>query len=197
MAYTTIAQVINYLGVDEEGDHVLLANLISRAQEAIDSYTGRTFEAETQTRYFEIEDLADNRFILLMDRDLLTITTLTNGDSSGTAIPNTEYWLTDASGRRLPEGPYHAIRLKIDSTYSWEFDTDYQVSVAGTWGYSTTAPADIAHACIRLTGYYYAQKDAQVYDTTVIPDAGVMTLPVGVPRDIQMVLNPYCRIGLA
>lgn len=190
MAYATIAQVINYLGIDEEGDHVLLNGLITRAQKAIETYTGRVFEAATQTRYFDESCINEDENMLVVDRDLLTITTLTNGDSDGTAIPNTEYWLIPRN-----ETPYFGIKLKANSSYMWEFDTDYWASVAGTWGYSTTAPADIAHATIRLAGYYYAQKDAQVWDTTVIPDAGVVTVPQGIPRDVERILKPYIRIG--
>lgn len=197
MAYATLAQLKDYLGVEYDTTDVLLAYLIERAEQAIDTYTGRNFEAETQTRYFDQCDLDSGGFLLHMDRDLLTITTLTNGDSGGTAIPNTEYWLANATGRRIPAGPYHAIRLKVDSTYSWEFDTDYFVEVAGTWGYSATAPDDIAHACIRLAAYYYAQKDAQVFDVTAVPEAGIIQVPQGIPRDVERILGPYVRQGLA
>ena len=93
--------------------------------------------------------------------------------------------------------PKYGIRLKVDSTYSWEFDTDYWVSVAGTWGYSTTAPYDIVQATIRLVAYYYAQKDAQVFDVTAVPEAGVITVPQGMPRDVERMLQPYMRMGLA
>lgn len=197
MAYTTLAQVKNYLDITSDTDDVLLTRLVDRAQKAIDTYTRRIFEAETATRYYEREHLDDSGFILQLDWDLLTITTLTNGDSSGTAIPNTEYWLTSASGNRNYGPPYHGIRLKIDSTYSWEFDTDYMVSVLGTWGYSTTAPGDVVHATIRMVSYYYSQKDASTYDVTAVPEAGIITVPQGMPRDVERILGPYIRQGLA
>lgn len=197
MAYSSLAQVKRYLGINVLDDDDLIEDLIERAEIAIDTYTGRVFEADTETRYFERRHLSDDRFTLLMDRDLLTITTLTNGDSGATVIPAANYWLVDANGGRNYGPPYHGIRLKIDCDYSWEFDVDYWVSVAGTWGYSTTAPLDIAHACIRLAGYYYAQKDAQVFDVTAIPDAGVITVPQGIPADVRRILDPYVRMGLA
>ena len=197
MAYTTLARVKDYLDIGSDTDDVLLAHLIEQAQTAIDTYTGRVFEAATETRYFERQHLDDRGFILWMDRDLLTVTTLTNGDSSSTAIPATEFWLCDGNGGRNLGPPYHGIRLKIDSTYSWEFDTDYWVSVAGTWGYSATAPHDIAHAAVRMVAYYYAQKDAQVFDVTAVPEAGVITVPQGMPRDVERILGPYRRMGLA
>ena len=197
MAYATLAQVKDYLDITSDTDDVLLAYLITRAQTAVESYCQRVFEAATETRYFEWQHLDERGFILWVDRDLLTITTLTNGDSSGTAIPATEYWLCDGNGGRNLGPPYHGIRLKVDSTYSWEFDTDYWVSVAGTWGYSATAPADVAHATIRMVSYYYAQKDSHVFDVTAVPEAGVITVPQGIPRDVVRLLGPYRKIGLA
>lgn len=199
MSYARLNALKSYLGIDYDSttDDVLLASLLERASKAIDTFTQRTFEAETDTRYFEREDLDDAGFILLVDRDLLTVTTLTNGDDAATVIPDTEYWLTSSSGRRNLGPPYAGIRLKIDSTYSWEFATDYWVSVLGTWGYSTEPPDDIVHATIRLAAYYYAQKDAQVFDTTAVPEAGVITVPQGIPRDVKLILEPYRRMGLA
>lgn len=192
MAYCTLAQVKDYLDIGADTDDVLLSMLITRAQQAIDNYTRRVFEAETETRYYERSALSEDGFTLFVDRDLLTITTLNNGDSSSTAIPNTEYWLMPRNST-----PKHAIRLKIDSTYSWEFDTDYWVTVVGTWGYSTTAPADIVHATIRMVAYYYAQKDAGVFDVTAVPEAGIIQVPQGMPRDVKVILDPYVRMGVA
>ena len=192
MAYCTLAQVKDYLDIGADTDDVLLSMLITRAQQAIDNYTRRVFEAETETRYFECDALGDDYYTLFVDRDLLTITTLTNGDSSSTVIPATEYWLMPRNGSHK-----HTIRLKIDSTYSWEFDTDYWVTVVATWGYSTTAPADIVHATIRMVAYYYAQKDAGVFDVTAVPEAGIIQVPQGMPRDVKVILDPYVRMGLA
>lgn len=207
MAYATLAQLKAYLGIDAIGDDDLLEDLIDRAETAIDTFTGRNFEAATETRYFEREALDDTGFILHVDRDLIAMTAdavgppatfgLTNGDDDATGIPSTEYWLTSMSGNRNIGPPYHAIRMKVDSTYSWEFDTDYWVSVAGTWGYSATAPNDIEHACIRLAGYYYHQKDAQVFDVTAAPDVGIISVPQGIPRDVERILQPYIRQGMA
>jgi hypothetical protein len=68
------------------------------------------------------------------------------------------------------------------------------VEISGKWAYSTTPPADIEHACIRLVGYYYRQKDAQVFDVTVIPEAGAITIPKGIPDDVKKILLPYRKV---
>ncbi len=87
--------------------------------------------------------------------------------------------------------PYYAIELK--SGYSWEIDPDYEISVAGTWGYAATAPDDIVQAAVRWAAYCYRQKDAQVFDTTASPDLGTITVPQGIPRDVAIMLRPYVR----
>lgn len=191
MAYTTAALLKTYLGVTGSGDDTLLTALIARAQSAIDHYTGRTFEASADTtRKFTVGVDTDGR-MLYFDEDCAAITTVkTNADdgSGGTTIASTEY-VTHPRNRT----PYHAIDLLSSSSNSWTYTTDPEagITVAGKWAYSTTAPDDIVHACIRLAGYYYRQKDAGVFDTTAIPDMGVIQVPQGIPRDVQLILNPY------
>lgn len=189
MAYGTLAQLKNYLGIGEEDDDFLLAECLDRASTAIDNYTGRRFSANTETRYYEYD--AVDECYLYLDEDLLSITTLTNGDSGGTTIANTEYWLWP----RNDGPPYYAIRLKTDSDYSWEIDTDYMISVAGTWGWSTTPPDDIIQACLRMAAYMYHQKDVPVYETTAFPDSGIISIPTGMPVDVKQLLGPYRKRG--
>lgn len=184
MAYTTAANVKTYLGISGSGDDTLLGTLVARAQAIIDAYTGRTFEASTETRYYGIDAVEGN--LLHVDKDLLTVTTLTNGNAAATTITNTQYWLWPRN-----RGRYRGIMLKSD--YSWEQDTDYFISVAGTWGWSATVPADIAHACDRLAAYLYRQKDAQVFDVVASPETGLVTVPQGIPRDVQVILDRYLR----
>ena len=188
--YASLAQLKSYLGITTEDDDFLLSECLDRATTAIDSYCGRRFSATTTTRYYEY-DAVDGCYLYVGD-DLLSITTLTNGDSGATTIANTEYWLWPRNGGP----PYYAIRLKTDSDYSWEVDTDYMISVAGTWGWSTTPPDDIIQACIRMGAFYYFQKDAPVFETTAFPDSGIISMPTGMPVDVKQILNPYRkRVG--
>jgi hypothetical protein len=87
--------------------------------------------------------------------------------------------------------PYHAIRLTQNGSSYWQFDTDYEVSVTGTWGYSTTPPADIKRAVTVLAAYYYHQKDTHLFDVTAIPEAGVITIPAGIPATVTKVIGKY------
>lgn len=119
---------------------------------------------------------------LLVDEDLLTVTTLTNGD--GTEISSADYVL-------VPRNVTPKIGIQLLSSASWEQDVDSWISVEGTWGYSAVAPSDIVHATLRLAGYMYRQRDATTYDTVAFPDAGMMTVPQGIPRDVAVLLEPY------
>jgi hypothetical protein len=191
VAYATATQLKTYLGISDSGDDTLLADLLTRAQVAIETYCNRKFEKATATRYYRADALgpdpgparqAGTQAVLLLDEDLLAVTTLTNGDA--TVIPAAGYWLEPRNS-----SPKFYIRLKSD--YSWSFTTDGEISVAGDWGYSTTAPADIVQATLRLAAFFYRQKDAQVFDTVASPELGVITVPKGIPVDIRLLLDPY------
>lgn len=174
-------------------DDTLLGALIDRAEAAIDSYTNRHFEAASETRYYTRDALSDeDAFLLLVDADLLEVDELTNGDSDGTVIPNTEYVLWPRNFT-----PKWGILLETNSAYSWQWDTDCWVSVEGSWGYSTTVPDDVKHACIRLAAYYYRQRDAGVYDVTAVPGEGVIIVPKGMPADVKLILGRYRRVVMA
>ena len=190
MAYIELEDLRGYLDIDATSDNYLLQEAIEDAQQYIDSQTNRHFEAATATRYYLRDALdRDDSTVLNLDGDLLTVTTLTNGDAAGTAIAATDYWLLD---RNLGP-PYHWIKLKANEGVYWEFDTDYWVSVAGTWGYSTTAPDDIRRATAVLAAYFYRQKDAQMFETTAIVESGAIAIPQGIPATVDRVIKRYKR----
>ena len=185
MSYCTVAQLKAYQKITTTVDDTLLADIVARASALIDAYCGRSFSATTKTRYYQLGNVWDNGRLWL-DDDLLTVTSLTNGDTS-TLLPAV-YWLEP---RDKP--PYRFIHLK--SGYSWIFDTDGEVVVTGTWGYSATAPSAIEQAALRMAGYIYAQKDAQVFDTTASPDIGIITIPAGIPKDVKIILDSFRRLA--
>ncbi len=191
-AYCTNTEVKTYLGISGTADDALITALIARAQAAIDRHTHRTFSSTADsTRSFTVEEDTDGR-TLWFDEDIVSITTVTtNADAStGTTVSSTEY-------TTLPRNrtPYYGIKIKSSVSKDWTYENDPEtgVTVAGKWAYSTTPPDDVKHACVRLSSFYYQQKDAQVYDVTTIPDAGIITLPQGIPADVQLVLEPYVK----
>lgn len=196
MTYCTVDDVRKYKGLENEDDDALLSDLVDRAQSYIDAYTARIFEAVASTRYFTAGADAVGRD-LLFDEDLIELTSImVNTDRPGGGqllVENTHFVL-------LPRNrwPKYGVRLLQTSPYSWDYTTAAEMAVAvdGKWGYSISAPAAIQHAAVRLTAYFYAQKDSQVFETTAFPDVGMMTIPLGIPRDVKAILDTFRRPAL-
>lgn len=192
MTYTTVADVKAYLGLKTAVDDALLASLVASAQKAIETHTRRVFESSADSiRYFS-PGIDSQGARLLLDRDLCAITSIiTNADGTSPVTLTTAQYFT------LPRNntPYWGIEIAQSSSQSWRYSSDVQagIKITGKWAYSLTAPADIVQACLRLAGYYYRQKDAQVFDTTSIPEQGVMVIPQGIPKDVKLLLEPYVR----
>lgn len=189
--YATIKELKHYLSpgtAADKYDDEIMAHLIMAASRYIDDETGRTFYARTETHYF---DTPCDRSLWL-DDDLLTVTTLTNGD--GTAITATHYKLIP-----YRQAPYHEIRLKESSTYVWETESDGDsegvISVAGTWGWTATTPKDIKEATLQLARNWYKRRFGENVDTvsTVTP-GGVVIEPRDVPVYVKMVIDHYRRL---
>lgn len=180
MAYATLVQLKEYLSISTDADDHLLERLLSAATAVIEQYTGRCFAATPATRRYGAERISGS--LLLLDGDLWSLESVTN--AAGETIPAGGVVLIP----RTP--PHYALRLRMD--YSWSVSGENDtVSVTGAWGWSATPPADIVQACVRLAAYFYRQKDSQVFDVTAIPDAGVITVPKGLPVDVRIILDRY------
>jgi hypothetical protein len=194
MAYCTNTEVKTYLGISGTTDDALLTVLIGAAQAVIERHTNRVFEAsQDSTRYVNAIDNVE-RDIIWLEEDLASVTTVkTNADSASGGTAVTAYTTIPVN-----DPPYYGIRLKATSTLSWTYTNDPElgVTIAGKWAYSTTPPASVKQACVRLAAYMYRQKDAQVFDVTAQPAEGVMIVPQGIPRDVMIMLEPYVlRVG--
>ncbi len=201
MAYVTIAECIEYGGFDsdfssdasdfdKDQSYTLLENLIPRAQAIIDEYTGRTFEASSDIRYFDAsEDVRG--MTLLLDEDLLwdTDVTITNGD--GTSFKDSDY-VTEPRN----DNPVWGITLLGSTGYDWEEsadgDVENAISVDGKWGFSAAPPNDIKHATIRLVRWLYKQRTGEIEsDSPLITPQGIMVMPAKLPSDVLAILNLY------
>ncbi|MBI2934673.1 MAG: hypothetical protein HYY29_03780 [Chloroflexi bacterium] len=121
--------------------------------------------------------------VLYLDKDILSVSSLLNGDSTGTIITSTEYWLEP----RRSTTCYQFIHLK--SNVSWQFGTDGEIAVTGTWGYSTAAPADVVHATERLVAFHYRKRDVSEYEVTSVSELGTISVPSGLPEDVRRILE--------
>lgn len=183
--YVGTTDVLTYLSIVGTTENGLISECIDRAEGAIDAYTRRNFAGTAGTllfnRYQDARRVRENA--LYLDSDLLTLDYLQNGD--GQVIPLGSVWLEP---RNLP--PYRAVRLK--SAYVWTWNTDDDVIVAGTLGFSRTPPDDIQQATVRLAAYYYRQKDVgAMSDVAGFQDAGNVPIAKGMPDDVRYLLAPY------
>jgi len=64
---------------------------------------------------------------------------------------------------------------------------------ASTAIYIYQPPDGVVQGVTRWASYLYAQKDASVFDTTTIPESGVIITPQGIPKDVMMAMKNYRR----
>lgn len=217
MAYCTLAQVKAYLGGFEDAgqaDDALLTDMIQRAQAMIDRYTHRTFEAPTDTtrRFDAVRDVgsgsraswpyggatmalarADAR-LLYFDEDCAQISVVLNGD--GSLVPPAAYVTMPAN-----RTPFYGLFLTASSGLAWTYSDapENAIQVTGRWAYSVVAPADVEHACIRLTAWLY--KQGQSYDPALdrpmVATDGILRMPMTLPQDVTALLAPYRKASVA
>ncbi len=193
MALATLAECKALLGIPTATtvDDALITWLLTGIIAAVNARFPHTWEAETLTRYYDPTVDTDGR-TLKLGKPLLTVTTLTNGDT--TVITSAYYKLWPYNGP-----PYTRIILKSSGPYYWTYLTDPEgsISVAGTWGYSTTCPADINQAVCEWVAYEYHKKDAQVFDVTADPNSGRLFIPSGIPKTVEANLaRAYRKLGI-
>lgn len=208
MANITLDELKAHLEVTTTGDDDELQIAINDAQKEIENYCKRTFESSTGTRYYKEEDLrflpvgsqyvpaGSNRpgnfswdwqqakpghTVLALDRDLLSIDTLTNGD--GDTITSTGYWLEPRNSTTC----YQQIRLR--STEQWVFNTDGEISVAGSWGFTTGPDPTIKRLTKEFASYLYKSRENPVADVTAIPELGQIVIPKGMPAHVKLALD--------
>ncbi len=191
--YVSTSGVKEYLDIDSDTDNLIIGQLATRATALIDAFTDRTFSATADsTRFFDAEKDIDG-LQLLFDEDLIQITSVTNGSTSGGETVSGGKYVT------LPQNvtPYYGIELLASKDITWEWTTDPQkaISIVGRWAYSLEPPEDIIHVATRLVMWLYRQQVSQEdTDRPLIMSDGTTVMPSALPRDIQMALMPYKRI---
>ena len=193
MAYASVALLKEYASIDADKDDALLYLSIARAQAMIDAYVGYSFEASADsTRYFDAAPVGEGGHVdgrlLLFDTWCSSITSVTNGD--GTAVAAASYVTQPRNATR-----FYGIKLLNSTGLSWERqtddDTEKAITVVGKWAYSTSAPADIVQATLRLALWLYRGRDNSGDMDRPILAEGVMILPGQMPADVLRVLDQY------
>lgn len=198
--YTTATLVKSELGITVSTYDTDLARMVTQASRAIDAFAGRRFYTPTtdETRVFDVPARWTDD--ILLDFDLFSLTSLTNGE--GTAIAATQYQL-------LPNNsvPKWAVRLRWQSRDTvWEPNSsgDYGgvIQIVGKWGYSSSAPAPIARACADAVKAWFNTRQTSGIRSQSIDNYSVTfsdvkegQLPDGIKADLKA--NGYVRTRLA
>lgn len=169
------------LGTMEDG---LLTDCLLAAESAIDDYTRRSFVGTAGTVYYSRFTATVVGPALYLDRDLVHLVALENGD--GQPIPLGSVWVEPRN-----EGPpYRVLRLKSGVSV-WTWNTDSEVVVSGTFGYSERAPEAIRQATREYAAYIYRSKDQGPGDVAGFPEGGEVQQPKGIPEHVRRKLEPY------
>lgn len=184
--YATLTDLRDYLssssslGTAQDG---LLTDCLLRAEGGINDYTRRDFAGTAGTVYYSRWTGEIRSNALYLDRDLHTLTGLVNGDGASIAIGSV--WVEP----RNDGPPYRILRLK--SSYVYTFNTDSEITVSGTFGFSTVAPDAIRQSTVRWAAHLFRQKDVGPTDMAGFPEGGQVSLPKGMPDDVRWLLSPY------
>lgn len=123
-----------YLAVAGTADDALMLTLIRSVCDDLARVAHRKFTPRVATRYYDaVRDvLQTDARVLMLDDDLLAVTTLTNGD--GVVVASDEYVFEPRN-----DSPRYAIRLLNSSGVVWTYTTDPEnaISNLATWGYHT------------------------------------------------------------
>ena len=162
----------------------LMQDCLDEAESAINDYTRRQFAGTAGTAYYNrfSQHLVKNQALYLRE-DLHTLVSLTNGDSQ--SIPTGSVWLEP----RNAGPPYRLLRLHSAYVYVWNTDSD--IIVAGTFGFSTVPPAAIARACVELASYFYQLKDVGPTDVAGVSAAGEVQYPKDMPDYVRSKIEKY------
>jgi hypothetical protein len=164
--YTTIQALRKtYLSASENTRDDLLGDLIRAASRNIDAIGCRAYYPRVETRYYDTPRGA----ALILDDDLLEVTTLTDGSAG--ALASTDYRLYPRN-----ESAKNEVRLTLVGGKTWQTDSDGDpdsaVSIAGIWGFHTRYDSAWAATGAALTTAATSTSATSIYVTTGKLDAG-------------------------
>lgn len=189
--YATVAQLKGRLHIPTAttAEDSLLQEILDGAAAAIDLWTGKSFAAATQTRYYASTDGVG------VDVDPLVSVTSIATDEDGDRTYETTWDPTDY--RLLPANaaadgqPYTRIEADAFGGRYLFGSHSGAVRVVGSFGYFSAVPVPIREATLRLGQRLYGLRDAllglggarETGFATVIPE----------DLDLQNLLEPYRR----
>jgi hypothetical protein len=140
-SYATLLELKNYMSprglsgasiTTDTNDDSIMEVMLQGISRWIDDQTHRTFYPRQEIRYFDLPSEQTSAEILFLDDDLLSIDSMTNGDSS--VITNTQYVLYPKNAY-----PKQWVKLLGSSSVMWQAssagDNESAISLTGLWGF--------------------------------------------------------------
>lgn len=184
MAYVTVAEYKTWLNaLNSQRTQVTPASaddseyqlFIDDATAFIESETKRVFSAVTATKYFNEQAQDKGRLELIFTSDLLTVTSVVNGDD--VALTATDYWAYPRNASRK-----FGVEIRPTSGAAWSFTNGY-VAITGTWGAMATPNTFIKHLTYRAA-WWMQQSRTTTGQVTTFGD-GTRTQDGTTPPDIM------------
>jgi hypothetical protein len=168
--YVTAAQMAAILGLDGSTSLDALDFFIHSAEAAVDRETGRSFDAVTETRQFDVSEPGQ----YLNTGDLVSVTAVGVADATGeafTTLAVTDYFL----GPVMKPAGYPYRWLALSNLGSWSYAFGYRtVEITGTWGWAAV-PYDIQSCVMTIVSRSYQQGRAGgISRITDIPGLGTV-----------------------
>ena len=193
-ALCSVNDVKLYLSIpsDDTTDDTLLGSMVDAVNEFIEAETDRIFAdpGSDTTKYFDKSSI-DQSGLLWLGDDLLSLTSITNGNGDSIATNKVQLWPLNST-------PTYVIKLLASSELYWQFDyNDSVIGITGRWAYSSTVPKQVKQAAIRLAAWVYKQKDNfQETDRPIMTADGMVIMPNKFPKDIDTWLKSMKRVVL-
>lgn len=198
--YCTLDELKRELAIDSLHtlDDAVLEAAIEDASRAIDAYCARQFYAASASQTYSVPEYGERT--LWLDDDWLSVSSVTNGDSTSIAASLYDLWPLNAVSKV-------ALRLKDNANTWWSGtsggDEFGVITVAGSTGYVNRAAADVKSAAIIsntkraaliIATAFYRKRTGQETQAATVTGAGVVLTQQGIPRDAAQLLEGYRRL---
>jgi len=184
-------------------DDAKIADLIPRAQAAIEGWTQRQLDAVASATY---SFAVDSHLVDLAPRELRVASSVTlhPGDTDALVVTAADYDLDPvegAYGSTSAAPTYLWLRLAADVSIASNRLSRFgrtRISIAGTWGLAAV-PADVTQACA-LTVASWIDRAVDAYALEAQPEDPRVAIPgtsrgYSIPEGARRLLDPFRRLG--
>ena len=195
MAYTTIALVKNYLGIDDSvtAEDTALTAAVNAAEDLVDGYTGTTFNTITEARTY----IPFSRYVVNVDQFNTTAGLVVKLDSSNDGTFDTTLDAGDYQVEPLNAGPYYKLR-RLNGVFPVFTNDRATVQVTAAYGVRGTegVPYGVQQAALILAARLFQRKASPLGYEAGWADWGPMRISRTDP-DVSALLQQYKKIGVA